>query len=158
MDTIVVGIADGKVVKRQDELVTYALGSCVGICLYDPKIKLAGMAHILLPTRENAVNQSNPYKFADSGIRRLILEMETRGASRGRMTAKLAGGAEMFKNLQGHMDIGKRNIVEAREILRRENIQILSEDTGKNYGRTICFSAATGALTVKSVGRPLKII
>lgn len=158
MDTVIVAIADGKTVKSPDELVTYALGSCIGVCLYDPLLKIAGMTHILLPCKRDAVNQNNSYKFADSGIRRLIQDMEARGAKKDRMTAKMAGGASMFKFLEGNMDIGSRNIKAAREILIQEKIPLLAEDTGKDYGRTICFSAETGRLTIKSVGRPLKMI
>lgn len=158
MDTVIVAIADGKTIKSPGELVTYALGSCVGICLYDPLLGLAGMVHILLPCQKDAVNRSNSYKFADAGIRSLIGDMESLGAKKERMTAKIAGGASMFKTLEGHMDIGDRNIKAARSALLQEKIPLLSEDTGKDYGRTIYFSAETGRLTVKSVGRPLKII
>lgn len=146
------GIADGKTVKNSGKLVSYALGSCVGICLYDPLVKIAGMAHILLPYQSDAVNQNNVYKFADTGVLSLIQEMESLGGQRSRMTAKLAGGAEMFQHAGAHMKIGKRNINAAKEALCRAGIPIAAEDTGAHHGRTICFSAETGELEVKRVG------
>ena len=76
MDKITVGIAEGRIAFRGQTLVTYALGSCVGICLYDSRIKIAGMAHIVLPDENSATVKSNPYKFAGSGISALVMEMQ----------------------------------------------------------------------------------
>lgn len=147
-----VGIADGKTVKHPGKLVTYALGSCVGICLYDPLAKVAGMVHILLPYQKEAVNAKNSYKFADAGVLLLIREMEKMGALRSRMTAKLAGGAEMFQYAGAGTKIGMRNVQAAKEALRQAGIKISAEDTGENHGRTIWFSAETGELEVRRVG------
>ncbi|MBT9777829.1 chemotaxis protein CheD [Clostridium sp. MCC353] len=152
MDAVVVGIADGKTVKHPGKLVTYALGSCVGICLYDPLAKVAGMVHILLPYQKEAVNAKNSYKFADAGVLLLIREMEKMGALRSRMTAKLAGGAEMFQYAGAGTKIGMRNVQAAKEALRQAGIKISAEDTGENHGRTIWFSAETGELEVRRVG------
>ena len=90
---VVVGIAQGKAVTLPEKLITYALGSCVGVCLYDEKYRIAGMAHIMLPDAGLSLSQENPYKFADQGCRQLLKEMERLGASRCFITAKLAGGA-----------------------------------------------------------------
>lgn len=158
METVVVGIADGKVIKHSGKLVTYALGSCVGICLYEPSVRLAGMAHILLPYQKDAVNQSNGYKFADMGIRLLIEEMVEQGAKKGRLTAKIAGGAEMFQNMENRPNIGLRNVRAVKEMLKKEGIPVIAEDTGASYGRTIYFSAENGELTVKSVGRKTELL
>ena len=93
MDKISVGIGEGKTAVNQQILISYALGSCVGVCMYDRDKKIAGMAHIVLPGKESAVSRENPYKFADEGVKELIREMERAGASRKRITAKIAGGA-----------------------------------------------------------------
>ena len=95
-----VGIAQGKVVSRPEKLITYALGSCVGVCLYDGKHRIAGMAHIMLPDAGLSLSQENPYKFADKGCEQLIKEMELQGANRRFITAKLAGGAGMFSKYE----------------------------------------------------------
>ena len=94
-DKLVVGIADMKMAKDNGMLVTYALGSCIGICLYDPAIRLAALIHIMLPLNMETGRKS-PMKYADTGIRETLREMERRGAVRSRLVAKIAGGARMF--------------------------------------------------------------
>ena len=158
MNETVVGIGDGEVVQAPGALVTYALGSCVGICLYDEHEKIAGMAHILLPNQEAALNRKNAYKFADSAILKLIGEMENAGASRVHMTAKIAGGAEMFKNASTPNGIGLRNVTAVKETLHKVRIPLKAEDTGKDYGRTVYFYASNGSMTVKSVGKGIKTL
>lgn len=157
MEKTVVGIAEGKVVKAPGELITYALGSCVGICLYDRETKLAGMVHILLPYKKDAVSQNNPYKFADTGIVMLVQVMERYGASGKRLVAKIAGGAEMFQKTgtfqkgPDDLQIGRRNVEAVRKVLKELKIPVIADDTGDRLGRTISFSAETGQLTVKTV-------
>ena len=156
--TIVVGISDYKVAMEGDSLITYALGSCVGICLYDPVTKMAGLSHIMLPT---VTEFSDPRmttqrgKYADTAIELLMQSMISSGALRLRMRAKIAGGAQMFapvnnSNLAG---IGERNIVAVKKELARLKIPIVAEDTGKNYGRTLSISADDGLMRIKSVNK-----
>lgn len=145
-----VGIAEGKVVVKPGKLISHALGSCVGICLYDGKTGVAGMVHILLPERSAAIRQENPYKFADSGVETLVCMMEETGAERKRMTAKIAGGAKMFAANGLAETVGERNIKAARDVLTRLRIPVVAEDTGKDYGRTICFDSGNGKLEVRS--------
>lgn len=152
--TVTVGIADLNVVRAPDILVTFALGSCVGICLYDPAIKIAGLSHIMLPSStqlSNIVNQ--PYKFADTAIVALIKKMEGMGASRMRLKAKIAGGAQMFAAMSttAIANIGDRNVAAVKQTLGQLRIPILAEDTGKNYGRTQYFNASDGVMLIKSV-------
>lgn len=158
MSRIVVGIAEGKIAKGTDTLITYALGSCVGICLYDRKNQVAGMVHILLPKSSDISKVSNQYKFADTGIRRLIEMMKYNGAERHLLEAKIAGGAEMFHCESPALGIGKKNVIEVKEILAKEHIRILAEDTGRDYGRTILFSATDGSLEVKTVNKKVFIL
>ena len=111
---LTIGIADMKMAKGSGMLVTYALGSCIGICLYDPLIKLAAMIHIMLPLNMEAGRQ-NTMKYADTGIRETLKQMEAKGASRARIVAKIAGGAKMFEVNGGSLgNIGQRNIDSVR--------------------------------------------
>ena len=91
-----VGMADLKVCKEPDSLTTLGLGSCVGICLYDPVTKVSGMAHIMLPDSKQISRDKNPAKYADTGINLLISQMVALGANKSRLKAKIAGGAQMF--------------------------------------------------------------
>ena len=91
---MVVGIADMKMAQYEGMLVTYALGSCIGICLYDPGLRLAALVHVMLPLNMETGRRS-PMKYADTGIRETLRQMEARGARRSRMVAKIAGGARM---------------------------------------------------------------
>ena len=158
-DKITVGIADMKMVKGSGTLITYALGSCVGICLYDPMIKLAALIHIMLPLNMEA-GRKTPMKYADTGIRETLKEMEKNGARRARIVAKIAGGAKMFET-GSHTDIGNigaRNTEAAKQKLKQLGIRLVAEDTGLNYGRTVELHCASGEFHIKSVGKPLKII
>lgn len=152
------GIAEGKIIRTGQILISYALGSCVGVCLYDPGKKLAGMVHIVLPDPESGTDRSNPYKYASSGIESLIQEMETLGARRRRMTAKIAGGANMFKGAGGKWEIGKQNVAAVRKFLEKMNIPVVAEDTGRDYGRTIIFSVEDGSLEIRTVRHITKVI
>ena len=158
MDKITVGIAEGRIAFRGQTLVTYALGSCVGICLYDSRIKIAGMAHIVLPDENSATVKSNPYKFAGSGISALVMEMQRHGADKRRLTAKTAGGAKMFSTGRSAWDIGEKNAAAVRQALHAAGIRILAEDTGANYGRTLEFCADDGIVQVKTVRRKTVIL
>lgn len=155
---IVVGIAEAKTAAAPVDLISYALGSCVGVCLYDRTAKIAGMVHILLPYREDARDRENPCKFADSGIPLLVLAMEQLGADRGRMTAKIAGGARMFAVNALVESVGDRNCRAVKETLRKMKIRIAGEDIGADYGRTVCFHSETGLLEVRSVKRKTVVI
>lgn len=96
MNKIIVGISDQKLCKSPDVLVTYALGSCVGICMIDKVLGIAGLAHIMLPDSSAIPNDKNKFKFADTGIQLLYESMIKNGAAASRITAKIAGGANMF--------------------------------------------------------------
>jgi len=159
MTTVNVGISDMKIVHSPEMLISYALGSCVGICIIDKGVRIAGMAHIML-AYNNDRDKVNIFKYADTGITEMVRKMEHLGAVRQRMIAKIAGGAKMFeiKGSSTFGSIGERNIASAKETLARLNIKIISEDVGENYGRTIIFDSTTGDLTIKSYGKQLKII
>ena len=156
MSEIKIGISDLNIAKKGDVLVTYALGSCVGICLYDGVHKVAGLSHIMLPTSQGFNPVGNQiYKFADLAIPQLIKKMEQAGAKKICMKAKIAGGAQMFASVNNSTlaNIGQRNVIEVKKILQQLNISIIAEDTGKNYGRTQYFNSADGSMRIKSVNR-----
>ncbi|MGN0669463.1 MAG: chemotaxis protein CheD [Oscillospiraceae bacterium] len=142
-----------------DVLVTYALGSCVGICLLDSTAKVGGLSHIMLPDSTAGVNgASAPMRFADTAIPLLIREMEKLGASRGRLRAKIAGGATMFAIANDKFNIGDRNVAKVKEMLAKERIPILAEDTGADYGRTLFFYPETGVMEIRAATRGTKML
>lgn len=155
---ITIGISDMKMAKNEGVLVTYALGSCIGICLYDPLIKLGAMIHIMLPLNMET-GRKNAMKYADTGIRETIRQMEARGASRTRITAKIAGGAKMFELNGGSLgNIGQRNIDSVHMNLKKEGIRLLKEDVGGEIARTLLFDVSNGMGCVRCYGRQEQII
>lgn len=157
-DKLVIGIADMKMTQWEGMLVTYALGSCIGICLHDPKLKLGALVHIMLPLNMET-GRKNPMKYADTGIRETIKQIEAKGASRSRITAKIAGGAMMFKDGSGSLgNIGQRNIESVRVNLKKEGIRLLKEDVGGTVARTLLFDVNSGLGCVRSYGRQELII
>ena len=154
-DKLIVGIADMKMAREEGMLITYALGSCVGICFYDPLIRLAALLHVMLPLNMET-NRKSPLKYADTGIRETLRKMEEQGGFRSRIVAKMAGGAKMFDVPGGGNlgNIGQRNIESAHMVLRREGIRLLREDVGGSTARTLLFDVASGQACVRSYGRP----
>jgi len=156
-EKIIIGIADMKMARSQGMLVTYALGSCIGICLYDARVKVGALIHIMLPLNMET-GRTNTMKYADTGIRETIRQMEAKGASRSRMTAKIAGGAKMFDTGGAFGNIGQRNIESVHMVLKREGIKLLKEDVGGSIARTLLFDVSTGTACVRCYGRAELII
>lgn len=111
-----IGMADLKASHHPAILTTLGLGSCVGIALYDRTTKIVGLAHAMLPDSSQVKNKTNAAKFVDTAIELLVKEMLSLGASKKRIVAKLAGGAQMFTFTQGAelMRIGQRNVAAAK--------------------------------------------
>jgi chemotaxis protein CheD len=157
----IVGISDRRVARSPDIISTYALGSCIGVALYDPTTHIGGLAHIMLP--DSAIAGGEPVdrkRFADTAVPDMVREMSARGADMTRVTAKLAGGANMF-NISGDTpiaSIGSRNLAGVKRALSDIGIRVVAEDTGHNYGRTLHFDLATGSLNVQSLGKSNKEI
>ncbi|MCI9221814.1 MAG: chemotaxis protein CheD [Oscillospiraceae bacterium] len=157
-DKLIIGIADMKMAKGEGMLVTYALGSCIGICLHDPVLKLGALVHIMLPVNMEA-GRKTPMKYADTGIRETLRLMEGKGASRNRITAKIAGGAKMFEVGSSSLgNIGQRNIESVHMNLKKEGIRLLKEDVGGTVARTLLFDVNSGLGCVRSYGRQELII
>lgn len=159
-EIIKVGMADLKICKAPDGITTLGLGSCIGIAIRDPVTKIGGLAHIMLPDSKTIQNNSNIYKFADTGIEELVRLMVAAGANRSRMVAKIAGGAQMFafQNKEDLVRVGERNAEASRKKLKEMKIPILAEDCGLNYGRTVIFYPETGDYVIRSVGKGEKVI
>ena len=157
---IKVGMADLYLCSAPDAITTLGLGSCVGIVLYDATKKLSGMVHVMLPDSTQIRNNQNRAKFADTGIEALLEEMLKLGANRRCITAKIAGGAQMFAFSTNNdmLRVGERNVEASKRKLTQLGIPILAEDTGATYGRTIEFYPENGNLIIKAVGKPVKAI
>ena len=159
---IMVGMADLNIAKHPGTLTTLGLGSCVGIALYDPITKVAGMAHCMLPDSNQIKNNANVAKFVDTATDKLIADMVAAGASQRRLVAKLAGGAQMFAFGAGStnetMRIGDRNVEASKSKLASLGIRIVAFDVGDNYGRTIELYSDDGRLVIKTIGRGTKTI
>lgn len=153
---VVVGIADLNIVTAPDRLITYALGSCVGIFLYDRVHRIAGLSHVLLPESVSNNADKNVMKYADTAVEELTKRMERKGCARNLLIAKVAGGADMF-SFTG-ISIGQRNIEMVKKELVRLNIKIVAEDTGCNYGRTVECCPVTGEMTVKTLQHNIRIL
>lgn len=154
MANIIVGISDAKACKGGELLVTYALGSCVGICLYDKQRKVGGLAHIMLPDSTAIQGGSlTVMKFADTGIPYLIDEMVKLGAGKSVLTAKIVGGALMFAASSQRFNIGERNVEAVKKTLQSLRIPIIAQDTGLDYGRTVFFNTENGSVEVKSASK-----
>jgi chemotaxis protein CheD len=160
-NSIAVNIAMMKIARPPQTLHSLGLGSCIGVAIYDPGIKIGGLLHALLPRiGEFGSGGHSRAKFADSGIEDLVELLVAKGARRNRLRAKIAGGAAMFALKSGSSigDIGKRNVQSSIETLQRLGIELVAQDTGGNKGRTIIFNVDTGELTIKMIDRAVKVI
>lgn len=108
---IKVGMADMNITTHPGVLTTLGLGSCIGIALYDPSTKIAGLAHIMLPDSTQIKNNSNVAKFADTATVQLLAQMVKIGANKSRVKAKLAGGAQMFAFNDQASEIDRKSVV-----------------------------------------------
>lgn len=155
-----IGIAEQKVARAPDKIITLGLGSCVGLVLYDTIGKVGGMVHIMLPTAPSD-SISNKSKFADTAIVELISLLTQSGAARRNLKAKMAGGAHMFNNAYNKdiMNVGQRNIEMCRGLLRQNSIPIVSEDVGGSSGRSIEFCCESNQLEIRTLSpKSIRII
>ncbi len=156
---LVVGISDMKVTNDpQKLLVTYSLGSCVGMTLYDATVGVAGMIHCLLPLSkiDPVKAAANPFMFVDTGVPRLLQAMYEKGATRKTIIAKVAGAASRLGTNQV-FKIGKRNYTVLRKILWKNSILIKSENVGGSMARTMIMQVGTGRTVVKMEGREVEL-
>jgi len=150
----IVGVADMKMSNNPEEsVITYSLGSCIGLVIYDPAVKVGGMLHYMLP--ESSIDQGKakqrPYMFADSGIPRLFKSAYKLGAAKQRMRIYVAGGAEILDQ-KGFFNIGKRNYMALKKMFFKNNVMINKQDVGGNVNRTVRIEIATGDIYIKTSG------
>ena len=150
-----VGVADMKVSNRLDDvLITYALGSCLGIMLFDPIAKVGGLLHVMLPSSEMHQEKArqNPYMFVDTGVPRLFQESYKLGARKERVVVKVAGGAAAKNEEQDSFQIGKNNFLMLRKLFWKNGVLISSQDVGGKDSRTVWLEVATGDVVMKING------
>ncbi len=150
---IKVRIADLKVGKAPDIIVTTGLGSCVAVVLYDKKNKVGGMIHFMLPEVIGPESRFNPARFAETGIPLLIDRIEAIGGNKSNLKSYIVGGATMFANLifPGYESIGERNVKKAIDILNQQGIEVNPLETGGDYGRSVRIYLEEGKIVVSSI-------
>ena len=151
MSLVVVGIGDCKMsAEPNDTLVTYALGSCIGVMIYDSVAQVGGLLHILLPdSRLDSVKaQNKPFVFADTGIPLLFHQAYALGARKERLVVRLAGGSQMSMT-GGVLNVGIKNIQSTRLILSRAGVKIQSEATGGRSARTVRLNVKDGQMLIQ---------
>lgn len=157
---LTVNMADMKVSNHPEAiLVTHSLGSCLGVAVYDPQVRVGGILHFMLP--ESSLDghwaRNNPLMFADTGIPLLFKECYRYGAEKRRMIVKVAGGSQILDN-SGYFNIGKRNYAALRKIFLRNNVLISNEDVGGLSPRTLYLEIGNGTVRVKIIGQGEKIL
>jgi chemotaxis protein CheD len=135
-------------------LVTYSLGSCIGVAVYDPVAKVGGLLHYMLPesSLDGEKAKKNPFMFADTGIPLLFKTTYKLGAVKQRMRVVVVGGAQVLDQ-KGFFNIGKRNQMAIRKIFWKNKVMIDYEDVGGNVNRTIRLQVANGEMMLKVSGQ-----
>lgn len=151
----VVGISDMKVSKDpKDTLITFSLGSCIGVLIWDPKVRVAGLLHYMLPDskidEERAKN--NPYMFGNKGIPQLFREAYALGAAKERMQVYVVGGSQLMDSA-GIFNIGTRNYEVSKRLFAKNGIKPVKEDIGGSVNRTISIELATAKILLKVSGK-----
>jgi chemotaxis protein CheD len=152
--TKIIGVADMAISNSADEtLITYSLGSCVAVVIYDPVVRVGGMLHLMLPEASMDLEKAKrkPAMFADSGIPVLFKQSYQLGATKKNAIVKIAGGSQIMDE-NGVFNIGKRNHLAVRKIFWKNNVVIAAEHVGGNVNRTVRLEIATGRVIVKVSG------
>ncbi len=158
--TLLVGLGEVKISQDPAEVLTcLGLGSCVGVCLYDPVAKVAGMAHIVLPSSDGKPEKTGG-KYADTGVPLLLEMMLKRGAIKSRVIVKIAGGAQISKarGMGDAFKIGERHVEAVEAAFDANFMRIISSDTGGHHGRTLRFYLDTGITMVTTAGKEIQEI
>lgn len=157
---VIVGVGDMKVSSNPEVvLATYSLGSCMGLCIYDPVATVGGMLHYMLPesSLDFAKSKRNPYMFGDTGIPLLFKEIYRLGGKKGRVRVTVVGGSQILDQ-DGLFNIGKRNYLILRKMFWKNNVLIDFEDVGGSVNRTLKLEIATGKTCLKVSGREIRVI
>ncbi len=152
---VVIGVADCHVSNdTASVLVTYALGSCIGVSIYDPVAQVGGLLHFMLPEApaDAARSGKSPYMFADSGIPMLFREAYEKGAQKRRLRVRVAGGAQIMDE-KGVFNIGQRNCLAMRKIFWKAGVLVQAEETGGKTARTMRLRNGLGTYLPAVAGR-----
>jgi chemotaxis protein CheD len=143
-----------RVLRGDGVLAAVGLGSCVAIILHDRHARVAGLAHVVLPSASLSREHDRPARFANTAVPLLIGGMKAEGADAARIVGRLVGGASMFANLlaAGAVGMGERNVLAARAALRGAGLPIAGEEVGGTSGRSVWFDVGRGTAVVRSVG------
>ncbi|HEY0777161.1 MAG TPA: chemotaxis protein CheD [Gemmatirosa sp.] len=159
---LVVGIGDVRVTDVPEaRLVTYALGSCLGVAIHDPVARVGGLLHVMLP--DSAIDPVKaaqaPALFVDTGVPLLFRESYRLGARKERLVVRVVGGSHAAaREADDRFQIGRRNVSALRRILARNGVPVTAEDVGGcQRSRTVTLDVATGALTVRVDGRDVAL-
>ncbi len=149
-----IGIGELHVLVGSGTLITFALGSCVGICLFDASAQVAGMIHIMLPSASvgGASSSHRPHVFADTGIAALRTKMLAQGASPTAIRAKVFGGAQMFQAGGDLLAVGKRNVLATRKAVWKLKLAVDVQDVGGREARTLHMDVSSGRVLVSKPG------
>ncbi len=150
--TLVVDIADVVVSKDPGAtLITYSLGSCIGVAIWDPTAKVGGMLHYMLPESQLSPEKArqNPAMFADTGIPKLFKSAYELGAAKTRLVVKIAGGSQLLDD-NGTFNIGKRNYLALRKIFWKNGVMVKAEHVGGALSRTLKLDVGSGTCSIKS--------
>jgi chemotaxis protein CheD len=149
-DRIKVGVAGLAVSTDATRITTSGLGSCVGIAIADTEANVAGLAHAMLPSTSGNASRAKPAKVVSEGIEQLLTEMESAGADRDRVEAKLAGGSRMLDFSGVGEAVGERNVERARTVFTDLGVPVVAEDVGGSHGRSLVLHPVEWTLTVTS--------
>jgi chemotaxis protein CheD len=151
---LAVGVGDLKVSAKQEEtLVTYGLGSCIGVTIWDPVSRVGGLLHFMLPESQNdpVKAKDHPALYADTGIPLLFKSAYQLGADKKRLLVRVAGGAQVLDG-DGVFNIGKRNYLAMKKIFWKAGVMIHAEEVGSNISRTLRLEVGTGKLLLQEAG------
>ena len=160
MDQIVVQMADCQVADVPGQvLATYALGSCIGLVVHDPKANVGGLLHFMLPDSgiDPARGRQNPFMFADTGIPLFLDRVFQKGASKQRLMVHAAGGAQMMDR-ENVFEIGKRNYLAMRKILWKKGILVHAEAVGGANSRTVRLEIGSGRVWLQEGGEQRELV
>ena len=156
LNEIMVNIGECSFGKASDVLICLGLGSCVAVVIYDLNLKIAGLAHVMLPSKDmglsNSESSTMTNKFADVAIPYLVDYMLKAGCKKDSMRAKITGGAQMFRNINSDelFDIGRNNVLSVKEQLLNNDVCLISEDIHGSEGRTMKFVVETSKAYVRT--------
>lgn len=146
-------LAGSLFVPAQPHVITTVLGSCVAVCLWDSMLRIGGMNHFMLPLW-NGEGLASP-KYGNIAVTKLLERLQDLGSSKRNLRAKIFGGGVVLNVSNPFMNIGERNIQIAEDLLRQENIPIMSADTGGKTGRKVIFNTESGVVLVKKLSRQI---